>query len=121
VICHNPRVFLGEVFMAVRVLTIQEFDRFRSGRSRLARLTDQAVEWFADDAGAVLGAIAYHRFQLDWSFIVLARDSVGKFRAIARDTGLPDLGEARRLLVEKMATAKMTRRHVPSSHQPTAD
>jgi hypothetical protein len=45
--------------------------------------------------------------------MVLGRDNGGKFPAIARDTGLPDLGEARRLLVEKMATAKTTPR--PSS------
>jgi hypothetical protein len=107
--------------VAIRALTIQEFDRYRSARATLARVTDQAVEWFADDAGVVLGAIAYHRFQLDWSFIVLGRDHGGGFRAIARETGLRDLGEARRLLVEKMATAKTIRDHVPPPpHQPTA-
>jgi hypothetical protein len=42
-------------------------------------------------------AIAYHYFQLDW-----------EFRATAGDIGLPDLGEARRLLVEKMAMAMTT-------------
>jgi hypothetical protein len=105
--------------MAIRALTIQEFDRFRSARSVLARLTSHAVEWFADDAGLVLGAIAYHQVLLDWSLIVLARDSSGDFRPVACETGLRDLGEARRLLVEEMAMAKTTRDHVPS-HQPTA-
>ena len=71
--------------MAIRQLSLQEFDRFRSARAILARLTDKAVEWFADDTGRVLGAISYHRFHSAWSFIVLVRDTGGSFRGIARD------------------------------------
>jgi hypothetical protein len=104
--------------MPIRALTIQEFDRFRSARSTLARPTDQAVEWFADDAGVVLGAIAYNQVDLQWSFVVWGRDHHGKFRALDRDAGLSVLDDARRLLVEKMAIA--TSDHVPSTHQPAA-
>lgn len=106
--------------MAIRALTIQEFDRIRSARSALARLTNHDVEWFADDTGLVLGAIAYHQVLLDWSFIVLERDHSGEFRPVACDVALRDLGEARRLLLEKMATVKPTRGEVPSPYQPTA-
>ena len=68
----------------------------------------------------VLGAIAYHQSLLDWSFIVLGRDGGGGFRPIACDTGLRDLGHARRLLVERMAMALRTGDHVSSPHQPAA-
>jgi hypothetical protein len=92
--------------MAIRTLSLQEFDRFRSARTLLARrLTDTAVEWFVDDAGAVLGAIAYDEHDLDWSFVILGRDIEGKFCAFDRDIGMDGLEKARRVLVEKMALA----------------
>jgi hypothetical protein len=106
--------------MAIRALTIQEFDQIRSARSALARATNDAVEWFADDTGLVIGAIAYHQVLLDWSFIVFERDNRGGFRSVACEVALRDLGEARRLLVENMARVKSTLGDVPSPHQPTA-
>jgi hypothetical protein len=107
--------------MAIGALTMREFNRFRSARWTLIRLTDQAVEWSTDNAGAVLGAIVCQQFQLDWSFIIAwARDSVGKCREIARDTGLPELSEVRRCFVEKIAMAKPIRDQGPSPHEPTA-
>ena len=75
--------------MAIRALCLQDFDRFNSARARVARQTDQAVEWFADDTDTVLGAIAYHHLTLDWSLVVLRRNREGTFRAIHRAAGLP--------------------------------
>jgi hypothetical protein len=90
--------------MAIRTLSLQEFDRFRSARTAMARrLTEKAVEWFAHDAGSVVGAITYNERDLDWSFVILGRDNHGKFRALDRDVGLNALQDARRRLVEKMA------------------
>jgi hypothetical protein len=51
------------------------------------RLTDNVVEWFADEAGAVVGAIGYD-MRIYWSFMILGRDIHGKFRALNRDVGL---------------------------------
>lgn len=90
--------------MAIRALSRQEFDRFRSARATLALLTDRAVEWFADDTGVVLGAIAYDKSDLQWSFVVLGRDHDGEFRALDHDAGLRVLDDARRLLLERMAS-----------------
>jgi hypothetical protein len=92
--------------MAIRPLCLQEFDRFNSVRARVARHTDQAVEWFADDTDGVLGAIAYHHLALDWSLVVLRRHGDGTFRAIDRVAGLCVLEDARGLLVEKMERAR---------------
>jgi hypothetical protein len=92
-----------------------EFERLNIARATVARHTDKAVEWFADDADAVLGAIAYHHVDLAWSLLVLGRDNHGRFLPLDRDAGLRDLDDARRLLVEKMAMAAGTRRSSPSS------
>ena len=63
--------------MAIRALTL----RNATGSTPRARQwradTDKAVEWFADDADGVLGAIAYHHVDLQWSLVVMGRDSGG--------------------------------------------
>ena len=94
--------------MAIRALSRQEFDRFRSTRVTLNGPTSTALEWFADDAGVILGAIVYHESALDWSFVILTRDTDGDFRTLDRGTGLHSLDEARRLLFSRMETALAT-------------
>jgi hypothetical protein len=111
---------LWKVLMAIRALTLQEFERFNSARATVARDTDLAVEWFADDADAVLGAIAYHHVDLQWSLVVMGRDSHGTFRVLDRVARLDVLDNARCLLVEKMAMAMTTGREVALPHQPAA-
>jgi hypothetical protein len=59
--------------MTIRGLSLQECGRFNSARATVARYTNRAVEWFADDTGAVPGAIAYHHGDLDWSLVVVAQ------------------------------------------------
>jgi hypothetical protein len=100
----NRRLFLGDQ-MTIHALSPWDFDRFNSARATVARHTDTAVEWFADDTGAVLGAIAYHHLNLEWSLVVLGKDRHGKFCTVEHDSGLHILDEARRLVVEKMAVA----------------
>jgi hypothetical protein len=94
--------------MAIRALSLREFDRFNAARARVARHTDQAVEWFADDTDSVLGALAYHHLALDWSLVVLKQNDDGTFRAIERAAGLRVLDDARRLLIDKMTAARET-------------
>jgi hypothetical protein len=96
---------MQEDSMAIRALSLKEFATFNAARARVARHTDQAVEWFADDTGSVLGAIAYHHLALDWSMVVLKQNGDGTFRAIERADGLRVLDDARRLLISKMTAA----------------
>jgi hypothetical protein len=92
--------------VAIRTLSTHELDRLRPARTTMARrLTDHAVEWFADDTGTVLGAIAYETRGLAWSVVILGRDTLGRFCAFDRDISVGRLADARRLLVEKMASA----------------
>ena len=91
--------------MAIRALSLREFKQFNATRARVARHTDQAVEWFANDNETVLGALAYHHLSLDWSLVVLRRNSDDTFRASDRAAGLSVLDDARRLLLDKMEVA----------------
>ena len=90
----------------------------RSGR-RWPASTDHAVEWFAEDTGAVLGAIAYHPSDLAWSLVVMERLHDDQFHVCDRAAGLPALDDARRLLSEKMASA-LTTRQWASAHRAAA-
>jgi hypothetical protein len=94
--------------MAIRALSLQECDRFNSARAAVAGHTDTAVEWFTDDTGDVLGALSYDPWDLDWSLVVVRRDGRGTFCALARDTGLRALDDARCRLVNTMAAVVMT-------------
>ena len=108
--------------MAIRALSAQEFARFNAARGTVTLHTDKAVEWFADDAGAV----TYQQSDLAWSLVVLGRDHHGNLRALDRDAGLHDLDDARRVLVEKDGTANSDRRsgfftlisRIDRSHEP---
>jgi len=104
-----------EDFMAVRALSLREFATFNAARVRVARHTDKAVEWFADETGTILGAIAYHHLALDWSLVVLKQNGDGTFRAVERAAGLRVLDDARRLLIDKMTTARKTDDRIASS------
>jgi hypothetical protein len=101
--------------MTIRALSLREFDQFNAARARVARHTDQAVEWFADDTSTILGAIAYHHLALDWSLVVLKQNSDGTFRAVERAAGLRVLDDARRMLIAKMTIARETDDRVASS------
>jgi hypothetical protein len=91
--------------MPIRALSFHDCDRFNAARAAVARHTDTAVEWFVDDTGTVLGAVAYHHRALDWSFLVLQRTTHGGFRALDGDAGLCALDEARCELMKRMARA----------------
>jgi hypothetical protein len=91
--------------MAICALSFQEFDRFNAVRATVARHLDTAVEWFANEEQDVLGAIAYHHRDLDWSWVVLRRDHRGEFCALARAGALRVLDDARQRLLETMSRA----------------
>jgi hypothetical protein len=93
--------------MAVRALTRQEFeafDRFGAPRLTLNDHTRKTVEWFVDDTGVLLGSIACSEPSLEWSFMILRRDSQRRFHAIHLETGCHDVDHARQLLFEKIGS-----------------
>jgi hypothetical protein len=98
--------------MVIRAVTrpeFEEFDRFGAPRLTLNDPTRRAVEWFVDDTGVLLGSIACSETSLEWSFMILRRDSHGRFHAIHLETGCRDVDHARRLLFKKMESALVPR------------
>jgi hypothetical protein len=81
-------------------LSKQEFDQLLTTPATSRSVLRKAVEWFADDTGLVVGAIALHDSNL-WSFVVL-RHVRGAFRAMGLDYGFNGPDHARRLLRARM-------------------
>jgi hypothetical protein len=90
--------------MGVRSISMQEFDSLHSARAVVRSHTETVVEWFSDHTGTVLGVIACHCLDFDWSVLILARDQQsGEFRRVRRYSGIDTLNDARDLLVDRMA------------------
>jgi hypothetical protein len=89
--------------MIIRAMFRQEFARIVAAQSILNDFSSKAVEWFADDSGNRLGAIAYYESDLNWSIVVLDRGRQANFGALYLEFGFWSCDDARRLLFEKMA------------------
>ena len=98
--------------MTIRALSRQEFERFSPTGAAPDDRNHKAVEWFADDAGLLYGTI---ESDLDCSFRIVRRDIHGKFHMLHLETGCRDVGHARRLLFEKMASVLATGGSSPSA------
>jgi hypothetical protein len=88
--------------MGVRSISLQEFDSLHSARAVARSHTETIVEWFSDHTGTVLGVIACHSLDFDWSVLVLVRDHSGEFRRVRRYSGIDTLNDARHLLIDRM-------------------
>ena len=94
--------------MSIQSITRAEFDKFSPLRAPAAALILDEVEWFADEAGIVLGLIARDQADHDYFVGVLGRDEGGNFRAIDVNSGIVTLDEARSELIAKMERALAT-------------
>jgi hypothetical protein len=99
--------------MSIRTLSREECDRFGSADAALTLVTTNAVAWFADDAGVVLGALVYGESNFDWSCVMLGRDAAGVFHTLGTDVGLRSHNEARRFLLDRMRAAVTRRTEAP--------
>lgn len=76
--------------MAIKSITQSEFNAFKPSRSPIIAAITEEVEWFADDADTIIGAVIYDKIDSDWSYVILGRDERGSFRCIGGDTTIAD-------------------------------
>jgi hypothetical protein len=67
-----------------------------------AKVFTQEREWYADTKENVLGVVLLDKVDNDWSYVVLGRDEVARFRAIDQETSHRTVDEARAALDKKM-------------------
>ena len=88
--------------LALRSMSRTEFDAFATHRSAVATIVMDEVEWYADDDDLVIGFVARHKLDADWSVCVLGPGPDGHFRAIDGATSIGTQSEARSRLFLKM-------------------
>ena len=92
--------------MAIRKITLREFNHLSSSGSGLASFIGDELEWFADDAVKVIGAIALGRGGQGCNYTILVRDEVAVSHVHGVRENLYNLKAARDELTRAMTAAK---------------
>jgi hypothetical protein len=100
--------------MAIRSISRWEFDGLLRWRRILESFTGWHVEWFANDAGTLIGVVYEGRGDADWSHVILERDDRGTFRVCAQKIGVASQEEARTQLLRTMNASEQSQRQVPT-------
>ena len=74
--------------MAFKSISRYEFDKLMPERSVLEKFTGKQVEWFANDAKNVIGAVDHARTGATWSYVVMKRTERDVFRILELKTKL---------------------------------
>ena len=89
--------------MGIRSLTEQEFQAFP--QEPALPVKDQLIderEWFADEAGNVIGALFVDKIDHDWAYVVLGKHDDGLYRGVDVQHSLATEADARSALLEKI-------------------
>jgi hypothetical protein len=66
----------------------------------------EEVEWFADVAETIIGAIGLNGKTMGWNYAILKRDPRGEFRVSEKQRSLPTRHIARLMLLRRMVGAE---------------
>ena len=98
--------------LAIKLISLRQFDAFEPTRVPIAGVAWEELEWFADDAGNVIGVLTHDLKDDDWGYALLGRDSNGVFRAIENDVSIERQNYARTRLIAEMERVSGTGRAV---------
>ena len=62
----------------------------------------EEVEWFADVADTIIGAIGSGGMNMGWNYVILERDTTGDFRVSEKRRNFPTRHTARVTLLRRM-------------------
>src|ERR1035437_1111950 len=94
--------------MALKAISRYEYDKLMPGRAVLERFTGKQVEWFANDAKNVLGAVDHARTGGTWSYVVMKKNVRDVFRVLELKSKLASRAEAEVRLRRAMEAAEST-------------
>src|ERR1700692_4912435 len=92
--------------MALKSITRYEYDKLMPGRSVLEAFTGKQVEWLANDAKNVIGAVDHARTGPTWSYVVMKKNARGVFRVLDLKAKLASRDEAESRLRRAVAAAE---------------
>ena len=88
--------------MAIKSISQARFDALCFSRRPGTKFFGEEREWYADENENVLGVVILDRTDQDWSYVVLGRDEVARFRAIDQAINYQTDAEARIAAHRKM-------------------
>lgn len=86
----------------MRQISKARFEALSYARIPFVKLISEDIEWYSNDNNAVLGTILLDKIDHDYVAIVLGRDEAGVFRYIDQEHSIPEISDARSMLLEKM-------------------
>jgi hypothetical protein len=91
--------------VSIKSISQYEFDQLLPLRSVLELFTGEHVEFYTNVAENVIGAVDHGRVAGEWSYVLLKRDTAGKFRVCDQKAGLKSQPEAKAALLTLMDEA----------------
>jgi hypothetical protein len=89
-----------------RTICRSEFDNLFPERPLLESFTGELVEWFANEANNILGAIDHEQTAGTWSYVVLKTNQHGAFQVLSLNEGMKSRLDAETELFRKMEAAE---------------
>ena len=89
--------------MAIQHISRSQFDSYKPARSAMAQVMAEETDWYADDAGNIIGAVIRDRTDNDWGYVILGRDERDHFRCFDVQSSIDTERAARTQLLGAMA------------------
>lgn len=93
--------------MNLRAITKEEFDKFNTQISNNASFVVIEKEWYLEEEHNLLGIIVLDNFDKDWSYVIMAREEDGIYRACDVNVSISSISDAKSLLktnIEKICS-----------------
>ena len=84
------------------------FEALLYRRAPWVELIFEAKEWWSNEAETLIAVVGLDLVDRDYSWVILGRDETGVFRAVALDTSLAILDEARAAMQSRLAELSAT-------------
>jgi HJR/Mrr/RecB family endonuclease len=89
--------------MPIKEISENKFYSYNVQKSPMASMIGEEVEWFQDEENNLLGTVIQDKIDKDWGYVLMAKESDGKFRAIEVNASLESTDAAETELLNKMA------------------
>ena len=97
---------LYERIVVIKSISQKEMDQFLPHRFNIDRFIGVEAEWFSDEVGNIIGAIAEGTANMHWGYAILRRDDGRKYQFWDLETGIESCDAARIQIVHAMKATR---------------
>lgn len=88
--------------MPVKAIPENKFYSYNVLQSPMATMIGEEIEWYQDEQNNLLGTVIRDKIDKDWSYVIMASESGGQFRAIDVNASIQSPDIAKTELIYKM-------------------